>query len=121
MANFDIGSCDFCYEDNRILKRHYDKWGDHILDSCMHGCDSQLSDANRLSRGLWFSVLELKRLEVSYIDSLWHVICVDSQGKQFDRRLRRFNSESPESLKRAIEDCTSYIELSKLQLSIHYD
>ncbi|SLK16390.1 hypothetical protein SAMN06272722_110153 [Paenibacillus sp. RU5A] len=121
IRNFDIGNCDYCCENRRILKRHYDKYGDHILSECMHGCSNPMSEAKRLSKGLKFEVIELERLEITYIDSLWRVVCLDSNAKRFERKLVRLNVETSERLREIVEGCISYVELNALNLKINHD
>lgn len=117
-----VGTCDQCGEENRLLKKGYDRWGEHIMSYCQYGCEDPRSEHHpEPSEG--FTLLSLSLLESTpHYDSTWKVKYADGAGKEREVVLVR-RDDSEETVRSAISKCSTIAELLKLDLRnrITYD
>lgn len=110
-----LGTCDFCEEENRILKACYDKWDEHILSKCKFGCEDPRSISQSLPSED-FQVISLTLLDSTpHYDSTWIITYSDATGTEGEIKIVR-RDDSEETVRKNIFLCRNVEELKALDL-----
>lgn len=116
-----IGKCDFCQEEDVLVKKLYDNFDEWIMNRCYHDCDQD----NRYDSGPGelFEIISIKKKEETlFYDSTWkiEVFFKNEPSKVKSFELIRLNGEQEEKLRAVIMKCKNFNEIGNLTMSIVY-
>jgi hypothetical protein len=112
----EVGKCDFCEVTGVYIKGLKDGYGDEIMVRCYFGCGHSDNVPNEPDDIIEVVSIQLIDKTLCY-DSIWNVQ-VRVNGAAEDFRLTRFNTETEEGLRKALNTCKNINDLKRLHLSV---